>query len=171
MGTKTVRTSSIMSHRRPGVATSTSTPRSKMRRCFCADMPPTIAATLTNGGARASGFFSTLPLLFFGFAASSAGSTALRHALRCDETCSASSRVGANINAPSWRFTLENGRAQERSRWRMGSPYARVLPEPFRRMLEDWHIWATAGSYGLCNANKITVRHGERDGGRLNRCW
>ena len=48
-------TSSKMSQSRPGVATRTSTPRSMMRRCFCADIPPTMAATLTWGG----GFFPT----------------------------------------------------------------------------------------------------------------
>ena len=43
-------TSCRMSHSRPGVATRTSTPRSNILLCFCADMPPTMAATLTGGG-------------------------------------------------------------------------------------------------------------------------
>ena len=42
-------TSSTTSHSRPGVATRTSTPRASIRRCFCEDIPPTRAATLTRG--------------------------------------------------------------------------------------------------------------------------
>lgn len=45
-------TSSRISHNLPGVATTISAPRSKIRRCFCTDMPPTIAATLTRGVRR-----------------------------------------------------------------------------------------------------------------------
>jgi hypothetical protein len=45
-------TPSRISHNLPGVATRTSTPRSSIRPCFCVDIPPTIAAMLTGGGAR-----------------------------------------------------------------------------------------------------------------------
>lgn len=58
-------TPSRISHNLPGVATRTSTPRSNIRACFCADIPPTIAATLTGGGAR--GPFSFLSWVAFRF--------------------------------------------------------------------------------------------------------
>ncbi len=65
-------TSSKMSHSRPGVATSTSTPLSKTLRCFCDDIPPTMVATLTCGGlfffcpaSDPSGLAFSFPFLFF----------------------------------------------------------------------------------------------------------
>lgn len=59
-------TPSRISHNLPGVATRTSTPRASIRPCFCADIPPTIAATLTGGGALgvASPFASSLSETF-----------------------------------------------------------------------------------------------------------
>lgn len=119
----TGRTCWMMSHSRPGVATSTSTPRERIRRCFCADIPPTIAATLTGGGPlRFVGSLGSLLLTFclpFFFGWDLAGrpvsscsscltskdevSTELRHALRCDETCNASSRVGVRTRARTGR--------------------------------------------------------------------
>jgi hypothetical protein len=56
-------TPSRTSHNLPGVATRTSTPRSSIRRCFCVDIPPTIAATLTGGGARGTDGPFSFPLL------------------------------------------------------------------------------------------------------------
>ena len=153
---KAERTSWMMSHKRPGVATSTSTPRERIRRCFCADIPPTIAATLTKGGPLRVFPWPvsvSLPFAFpfcfpLGFALSAAGSSAsssscltgieetsmgLRHALRCEETCSANSRVGVRMRARTGRRSFAGGPEVEAcfSRWlRSGRPYARVLPEP-----------------------------------------
>lgn len=132
-------TSSRMSHSRPGVATSTSTPRSRIRLCFCVDIPPTIAATLTRGGvAGFTGSALSFPLpefFFFPFPfleriviSSSSVLTVvaggLRHAFRCEETCRASSRVGASISARTGRLVLGGGCACARDkRWcRIGRP-------------------------------------------------
>jgi hypothetical protein len=125
--------SSRMSQSRPGVATSTSTPRSSIRRCFCADIPPTTAAMLTRGGALfdlVSCCFS-LPLVSSRSTSCSCLLTSMIRAkiLRWSETCKASSRVGANISAWSFRLVL-GGRGCDRMCWRMGSPYASVFPDP-----------------------------------------
>ena len=61
-GTRWWLASSRISHNRPGVATRTSTPRSSTRLCFCVDIPPTIAATLTSGGERGTDGPPSLPL-------------------------------------------------------------------------------------------------------------
>jgi hypothetical protein len=154
-----IHTSSSRSHRRPGVATRTSTPRPSTRRCFCALMPPTIAATLTSGGAlfvagaaAAVGLALALPLAFAlplplplpgaagvslpdGAPSSASASGAAvgsdKHALRCDDTCSASSRVGARTSACSARRPFGGRPAAAVSRCEsIGRPYASVLPEP-----------------------------------------
>jgi hypothetical protein len=136
-------TSSIRSHRRPGVATRTSTPRSNILRCFCADIPPTIAATLTGGGpfdppTFAPVFFSAfpfpfpLPIFFLCFGSSawpssgSAGTTiwaSFKQAFKCAETWRASSRVGARISAESWRLPVREFGRGVVSKWlRIGRP-------------------------------------------------
>lgn len=69
-----------------------------------------MAATLTAGGALAGGaavFFLLLPVAFApvpavaleSFSTAATSVMVLRHALRWDDTCSASSRVGARIRA------------------------------------------------------------------------
>ena len=117
-------TSCIMSQSRPGVATSTSTPRDSIRFCFWGDIPPTMAATLTRGGAL--GTFGS-----FEVTRSSGALTPFRQAFKCDDIWSASSRVGARINARTGLRIFEAGRfLHERSLCRTGNPYARVFPEP-----------------------------------------
>lgn len=114
-------TSSKISHSRPGVATSTSMPLSKILRCFCDDIPPTMVATLTCGGlfffcpaSDPSGLAFSFPFLFLlpfepsdpisgasSFTVS--GSILFKQIFKCEETCNASSRVGARISARSFR--------------------------------------------------------------------
>ena len=135
-------TSWRISQRRPGVATKTSTPRARMRRCFWADIPPTIDATLTRGGPfdfiRVSGVCTfAFPLPFFlvskvseslasSCLTSQETSTTLRQELRCDDTCSASSRVGARMSARRGRLCF-NSETDFDAAWlriwcRIGSP-------------------------------------------------
>jgi hypothetical protein len=113
MPTRT-RTSSMMSQSRPGVATRTSAPRSSILRCFCEDMPPTTAAMLTSGGflgfledsavcSSFSGSIASLGILVT-FAAEAFSSLEITQSFRCDDTCKASSRVGAKMSARSLRF-------------------------------------------------------------------
>ena len=71
----TLRTSCIMSQSRPGVATSTSTPRDSIRFCLWGDIPPTMVATLTRGGG-----FGTFGL--FQVTRSSGTSTSFRQAFK-----------------------------------------------------------------------------------------
>lgn len=120
-------TSWIISHRRPGVATSMSRPRSKIRRCFCADIPPTMAAILTNGGVL---------LIWLGpstFPTPSLGG--FIQELRWEETCKANSLVGARTKARRvLRLVVLSLRVFSFSviiLWRIGSPYAKVLPDPW----------------------------------------
>lgn len=120
----TLRTSCIMSQSRPGVATRTSTPRDSIRFCLWGDIPPTIAATLTRGGGL--GTFGSSEV-----ARSLGASTSFRQAFKCDDIWSASSRVGAKINARTGLRVPEVGRfLPERSLCRTGNPYARVFPDP-----------------------------------------
>mmetsp|Transcript_20367 Transcript_20367/g.66435 ORF Transcript_20367/g.66435 Transcript_20367/m.66435 type:complete len:273 (+) Transcript_20367:75-893(+) len=106
----------INSHSRPGVATTTGGLDSSCRRCLSRDMPPT-SATIARAVRPRCG------------AAEAAAS-------KCEQTCIASSRVGVSMRAnnPSSPPPPPSPppRASKRSisRWRMGRPKARVLPEP-----------------------------------------
>jgi len=68
-------------------------------------MPPTMAATLTSGGflGRLDGSATRLPSICSSASLSLAG-TGFRQSLRCDDTCKASSRVGARMRARSRRL-------------------------------------------------------------------
>lgn len=106
------------------MATNTSTPRDSIRFCLCGDIPPTMAATLTSGGDL--GTFGA-----FEVTRSSGASNSFRQAFRCDDIWSASSRVGARINARTGLRAVEVGCSlDERSLCRTGNPYARVFPDP-----------------------------------------
>ena len=121
---RTLRTSCMMSQSRPGVATSTSTPRDSIRFCLWGDIPPTMAATLTRGGGF--GAFGSSEVT-----RPSGVSTSFRQAFKWDDIWSASSRVGARINAHTGLRVPEAGRfLRERSLCRIGNPYARVFPDP-----------------------------------------
>ena len=85
----------------------TSTPLSIMRRCFCADIPPTIAAMLTCGG----GFL--VEELGSEIISSLDDSMDVTIVLRWDETCKANSRVGARTRALRERFFDDEGRGWE----------------------------------------------------------
>ena len=180
-----------MSHSLPGVATSTSTPLSRMRFCFCADIPPTIAATLTWGGRFLSlGCIAPSSSVKVGFLENSKDVT---RELRWEDTWSANSRVGVRIKARRGRFLDEDGRGWE-SKWcRIGKPYASVFPDPLcsifnhqykikycKVLLTVWAIpttsrpakakgkadfWMGVGERNdfVCNADRIL-------GWRLNEC-
>ena len=114
-----------MSQSRPGVATNTSTPRDSIRFCLWDDIPPTMVATLTRGGGF--GTFGS-----FEVTRPPGTLTSFKQAFKWDDIWSASSRVGARINARTGLRVFEAGCfLRERSLCRTGNPYARVFPDPW----------------------------------------
>jgi len=97
-----------------------SRPRSRSRLCFWKDIPPTIAAMLTCGG----GLVVFRESLVSALSAASVilYSNEVMIALRCEETCSANSRVGARIRAFSERLCDEDGRGWESKSFKIGRP-------------------------------------------------
>lgn len=115
------------------------------RRCFCADIPPTIAATETGGGGFGLSLEDDASLLSSESCRDRAVNTISRHLLRCSVTWIANSRVGVRIRAFIGRrspagiegmltATCESGAVLLNvvRRWcRIGRPYASVFPEPY----------------------------------------
>lgn len=166
-------TSCIMSQSLPGVATSTSTPLSRMRFCFCADIPPTIAATLTWGGFFSIGFPASIcnapPMSVI--AGSFEDSMDVRRELRWEDTWSANSRVGARTKARRERFLDEDGRGWE-SKWcRIGKPYASVFPDPYTTFNHQRKInYSKVFFYRLSNSYDVPTSKCKGQSRRLNGC-
>lgn len=142
----------IRSHRRPGVATSMSQPRSTIRFCFCALSPPI-----------------TLPILILGGPFFSSSSVAcLTNLFRCSTTCRASSRVGHRTRPDSGR-RVERERGVRKRYERTGSEYARVFPEPYARQLSS--TVDRTPTHSFSNSNNISTRRSRRDSSCLNLSW
>jgi hypothetical protein len=135
-----LQTSSKRSQKRPGVAIKMSAPRLRTLRCFWADIPPTIAATLTSGDPFDLAVSADLPLVAFeglprGASSASDEDGGVRQAFKWDDTCSASSRVGVRTSAETCRFSRRGCVCISSSSLdKIGSPYARVFPEPCTRV-------------------------------------
>jgi hypothetical protein len=153
-----------MSQSLPGVATNTSTPLSRMRLCFCADIPPTIAVTLTWGGG-----LGCIAPSFSVKVGSFEDSMDVRRELRWEDTWSANSRVGARIKARRGRFLDEDGRGWE-SKWcRIGKPYARVFPDPWYLSINTRES-AVGLAYRLSNPYDVPTSKSKGQSRLLNGC-
>ena len=140
------------------MATSTSTPRDSIRFCLWGDIPPTMVATLTMGGGF--GPFGSSEVT-----RSSGALTSFRQAFKCDDIWSASSRVGARINARTGLRVPETGRfLRERSLCRIGNPYARVFPDPCAANVGVWKELVKAITHRFCHSYDISPLQGKRNG-------